>query len=186
MGLIGTAIQVAATAHENKLSRRFAERMSSTAYQRGMADMKKAGLNPILAYQKGGASSPTAGGGSFNPSMDIAGTAITALQAKAGIANTKQQEATSAATAKTIDQKRKYDLPGQKLEAAKDEVKLGIVKSAVGSAKSAGVNSLTIGPDFSNFLGRNNPGGSYIERYQRSKSRGSAARRNIRSTRRNK
>lgn len=39
---------------------RWNETMSNTAYQRGMADMKKAGLNPMLAYMKGGASTPNA------------------------------------------------------------------------------------------------------------------------------
>jgi hypothetical protein len=43
----------------------FQRDMSNTSYQRGMKDMKKAGLNPILAGKFGGASTPT--GSTYNP-----------------------------------------------------------------------------------------------------------------------
>jgi hypothetical protein len=58
----------------------FQERMSGSAYQRSMKDMKLAGLNPMLAYQQGGASSP---GGASATMEDITAPALSsAMQAR--------------------------------------------------------------------------------------------------------
>ena len=54
----------------------FQEDMSNTSYQRGMEDMRKAGLNPILAGKLGGASTPT--GSTYNPENIVPNAVATA------------------------------------------------------------------------------------------------------------
>lgn len=60
--VIGGAVSAFGQASANAENRRstkeqmaFQKMMSDTQYQRGMKDMSKAGLNPILAYKQGGA-----------------------------------------------------------------------------------------------------------------------------------
>lgn len=67
----------------------FSREMANTAYQRAMVDMRKAGLNPILAYQQGGGPSPqgTAGAGGGGSAASASMSGASGSPTSASIAN---------------------------------------------------------------------------------------------------
>jgi len=78
----------------------FQERMSGSAYQRATEDMRLAGINPMLAYAQGGASTPGGGAasGAAATVQDVVGPAVASAQharrLNEELKNMKEQRAT--------------------------------------------------------------------------------------------
>lgn len=102
-GLLEAGISSAYNAFQAGKSRDWQERMSNTAHQREVADLRKAGLNPILSARHGGASSPPGATAAAAPSSAIqSGLQAVGLRQNLELQRAQIRDINSAASLKEV------------------------------------------------------------------------------------
>ncbi len=115
LGFIGGERTNSANAAIADKQMKFQERMSSTSYQRAVGDLRKAGLNPMLAYSNAGASTPQ--GASYQATDSVA-------SAVAGAQKGLERKLIEAQIAKTMEDANASTKQAAKTEAEKEGIEI--------------------------------------------------------------
>jgi len=130
--LLGGVMGNKANAKQAAAQMQFQERMSSTQHQREVADLRAAGLNPILSAGGSGASAP---GGAMAQQQNVLGPAVSsALEARRNVADvdlTRQNEN----LAKELEQKAKWEAADAENQAKISDVQRRVWDAAMHNHK---------------------------------------------------
>lgn len=140
----------------------FQQDMSNTSYQRAVADMKQAGLNPMLAYSQGGASTPQ---GATTQVQNALGAGSTTAQQGTQLYLNSQQNLADIAL-----KKEQAGAAGSQEDLNRANMNLSLVEAANKSAQLPGhkqfVNQVSSQISLNNAISANNSANTAKTQYE--------------------